>query len=133
MADYEIGAFGFVNMSQPPVRSAAMAEMEVRPGMDGHAIFYTGTRGTPFQVQTFYDVPSGTAPATVAYAYRQYLNQLATVRYEGTYESNYYQVLDVQILRANDIVAGMGGVNSTSVGKVVARWTLIETQVAVPP
>ncbi len=132
MALYEIGIFGFVNMSQPPQRQAQQAVNEVRPGKDGHAIFYTGSRGDPFTVRTVYDVPSGTNPRTVAFAYMEIKNELVELKYEDVVEPFQYQVLGVQIESATTILSGLGGVNGTSTGRVIAIWQLVQTKVVVP-
>jgi len=132
MSTYSIGAATFVSMSRPPRRSAQQAVNEVRPGMDGHAIFLTGVRGDEFEVRTFRDVVTPATVEGVAHAYHQLKNTLQVLTYNGVTEANLYQVLDVQIIDASRTVIGIGGLASLSSGKVEAAWRLIETQVPVP-
>jgi len=132
MSTYSLGTFSFVNMSRPPRRGAQQAVNEVRPGINGHAIFYVGSRGDEFEVQTFANVVSSDTPEGVAHAYEAAKNLLATLTYNGTQEANYYQILDVQIQDASKVLAGIGGLSGTTVGRVIATWRLIETTVPVP-
>jgi hypothetical protein len=133
MSTYSLGTFNFVSMSRPPRRGAQQAVNEVRPGMDGHAIFYTGIHGDEFEVQTFANVVSSDTPEGVAHAYEAAKNTLATLTYNGTQESNYYQILDVQIQDASAVLAAIGGLSGTTVGRIIATWRLVQTAVAVPP
>jgi hypothetical protein len=132
MSTYSLGTFSFVSMSIPPRRSCQQAETEVRPGMDGHAIFFTGIRGDEFEVQTFVNVVSPATPESVAHAYVAAKNALATLVYNGVAEANFYQILDVQIVDASRVVGAVGGLSGTTVGRVIANWRLIHTQVEVP-
>lgn len=132
MSTYSLGTFNFVSMSRPPRRGAQQAVNEVRPGINGHAIFYVGQRGDEFEVQTFANVVSTDTPEGVAHAYEAAKNLLATLVYNGTAETNYYQILDVQINDASKVLAGIGGLSGTTVGRVIATWRLIETTVPVP-
>jgi hypothetical protein len=132
MSTYSLGTFSFVNMSRPPRRGAQQAVNEVRPGINGHAIFYVGSRGDEFEVQTFANVVNSDTPEGVAHAYEAVKNSLATLTYNGTQEANYYQILDVQIQDASKVLAGIGGLSGTTVGRVIATWRLIETTVPVP-
>jgi hypothetical protein len=133
MSTYSLGTFSFVSMSRPPRRGAQQAVNEVRPGINGHAIFYVGSRGDEFEVQTFANVVSSDTPESVSHAYEAAKNALATLTYNGTAESNYYQILDVQINDASKVLMGIGGLSGTTVGRVIATWRLVQTNVAVPP
>jgi hypothetical protein len=132
MSTYSLGSASFVNMSRPPVRLSQQAVNEIRPGMDGHAIFLTGQRGDEFEVRTFANVASSAVEST-AHAYRALRNTLVTLVYNGVAEAKLYQVLDVQIVDASRTVVGIGGLATPSTGKVEASWRLICTNVDVPP
>lgn len=99
--------------------------------MDGHASFLTGTFGDPFESVSVADLTDD--PTTIMHAYEQLIGTQQTLKYKATIESVYYQVLDVRVLKEQDVILNVGGINGTSDGLLIAAWTLVATSVTVVP
>ncbi len=124
---YAIGNFNFVSMSQPSLRPAQQPHIEARPGVNGVAVWKTGTRGVPFVVRTMVDVLTPTGAVQLFALYRNAILTEPMVFEFMIPHDHPVLVLDVQPVpgEVSAVLIGVGGVNGLSQGICRAEWTLL--------
>lgn len=125
MSTFRLGAFSFIDMGPIPIGIQQKVEIETRPGVDGHALFLTGARGEPFQVQTVVDVANVAAGALLFGQYENAVGDSASIIWAGVAHAKTFDILQVRPIQVNQIILGVGGLGGTSAGLVRAAWTLI--------
>ena len=126
-----IGPFVFTALFGTPVVPAEQAELVARRGVDGTALWRTGSRGEPFQMRSLVDYPSIAVGHQMAYYYRLYQNQVAGlwlvqdgVNYAIAW-GLHVNVLDVRTQRIEAVAKSTGGLNPPGLCVVEADWTMI--------
>lgn len=121
-----IGRFAFLQMSGPPQAIAAQLDVESRAGVDGNALWNTGQRGRPFEVETLVDLAN---LAVANAAYRSYQSLIGSgphqVIWGGVFTSLQVEVLDVTPAGTPSLaVTAIGGLTGGAC-TLRCRWTLI--------
>lgn len=136
MAINSLGSFDFIRLecgargASPPVCQQQMIPMQ-RPGVDGTVLIQTGSKGSPFRIQTVRDVGSIALGNALAVNYQTASRDSALVlvfqgiNYSTTYATRYF-VLNVEQPQVLRLTGSVGGVMGAGAGAlVVAVWTLI--------
>lgn len=139
MSLFQIGPEVFTTLSRPDRPDGGMPEIrteqtrvEFVDGLDGVSIPKLGTKGLPFQLQSFRDCASELIAAQRVSAYRQMCAKEWGVIWKGINMLSRYDtthvVLAVGQFVIREVRNGIGGVSGTATHVVEAMWTLIATE-----
>jgi len=127
-----IGSFNFFDISEFPDQARQNVALEVRPGVEGHALWLTGARGVPIQVFSYRDFLTF-ADALVAFdLYRQSIGASVNVTWAGANLPYQFDILNVVQVPGGikRLALGVGGINGLSGALLICQWTLIPNLVA---
>lgn len=118
--------FGFLRVTGALTKSAQTFEEVIRPGVDGVGVWYTGSRGQPFALQTVSDFASDAAAKTVFDVYLSWKGQVLKLTHHEVFFSDVL-VRDVTLREVRRISAAVNGIQlaaGTSGVAMVADWDL---------
>ena len=120
-----LGPVVFFTIDMPATAAAQQVELESRSGVDGLAIWRTGSRGEPFEITTTIDLVGTLATAqTVLNAYRALQGGGPyTLTRAGTALGSVV-VLSVKPAGDELVVNAIGGINGGNVW-LSAKWQLV--------
>lgn len=120
-----LGAVVFFSIDMPATAAAQQVELESRSGVDGLAIWLTGSRGEPFDITTTIDLVGTLATAqTVMNTYRAMKAGGPYTLTRASTALGSVVVIDVKPISDELVVTAVGGVNGGNV-LLTARWTLV--------
>lgn len=132
MALSRIGPFNFVSLSAPPPPQVGQViRIRTRPGIDNFQAQRVGRiQERPFITRSLADTITGDGALELMHMYVEWQASLAlpvSVKWGRQIYDNFgitFIVEHVDIVSAGDVLLGVGGINGTSKGRVVADWTL---------
>ena len=127
MPSYQIDVFDFISFEFPR-RKVQRTQVDARPGVDGHGIWWTGSRGQQFDVITFRDCLDLGDAITTLNNYQSIIGSNVSVVWSDYIFPNRFDVLGVQSVRMRSTILGVGGQLGFSNALLVARWRLVESQ-----
>lgn len=123
-----IGRFNFTGLTGTLSPPREIVSLDERPAVNGTELTKEGTKGRPFQVETWYDVASYAAARALGLEYRELIGgepvELVKADVSSFLEGYSVAVLDVQY-EATALAGSVGGLNPPAYGMVRAQWTLI--------
>ncbi len=122
-------AFNFIDIVGFPLETTEQPVLEMRAGVDGHALWKTGKRGDPFTVTTWRDCIDIGDAALAAQNYRVARSRSIAIQWAGLIFTTKFDVLDVRPVDrgVESIILGVGGVLGVSNALCIAQWHLIAT------
>lgn len=124
MANPQIGSLTFVSLAGPiPTPIGYQVEDVSAPGRDGHEFRIGPKRSAPFRMISTVDIAAANL-ATVAQSYAAAKGSKVTVKDNVGTDWTNVVVLDVRLLPAVPMLAGVGGINAGSNMILQAEWTL---------
>tara|TARA_R100000808_G_scaffold19496_1_gene42297 strand:+ start:13833 stop:14225 length:393 start_codon:yes stop_codon:yes gene_type:complete len=125
MANYFIGPYQFISLSQPPEAPRQTVEVESRAGVDDVAVWRTGIKGMPFTVQSVVDFANNVTSENI---YRNYEGLVGGNPVQIQWSSVFinaakYIVLGVRVIEIKRLTIGRGGLNN-GFSLLRAEWTL---------
>lgn len=123
---HKIGSFPFVNMSPVPPNPKRRLMIETRAGVDGHAVWYDGTRGEIWTPRTVANFPSHAFARVQKQLYEAAIGQRLSIIYADDASYNPVVVQDVQC-EIIDQAGGVGGLITPLTTRALLRadWTLL--------
>ena len=117
--------FPFLNLNGALVPSRRTFEREVRTGVDGIGIWYTGQRGEPFGVSTLLDCASVAAAGQVFAAYHASIMSKKNLYYCGAFWGTVL-IHNVMLTEIRKLTRRVGGINGSGAGGAMlyAQWTI---------
>ncbi|HEY4760950.1 MAG TPA: hypothetical protein VIH42_10260 [Thermoguttaceae bacterium] len=126
---YKIGNFRFLALQGNPDVFKEQLEVIMRPGVDGLAIWQTGSRGRPFTLRSVVDAVDIFHARNLFYEYAQLIgadpvimiwSDMSTLN-----DDCKVAVLDVRAAVIRSILGGVGGLNPPSHGWCECDWDLV--------
>lgn len=120
--------YGFLEMTGQLLPAVPEMDRVIRTGVNGIGIWYTGSRGKPFTVQTMVDAANTSAAGSLMTAYRATVGTKKDLYYCGNFWGTVL-VHDVQLgsIRATGRLVGGVNVLSAAAGAVLRVSWMLET------
>lgn len=131
MPTNSIDSINFVDISPMPELIGQNTLVESRPGVDGHNLWLTGSRGQGQTVTTFADMTNIAAGVAAMTAYKALVGSRVAIVWADQALPKKYDILNVQLIELKATVGGVGGLNGTSSAVLVASWTIMVTDEAI--
>lgn len=136
MATSSIGSFRFIQLSEPPQPPKKHVEIIQRQGVNGSAIWETGTKGVPFSVRSKVDARDVAHAFRLWHDYVQTIGERLTITWGGQTpvywfewlsgrQSYYVVVLDVTEPLIRRVASSSGGLNYPHGAWLEATWKLL--------
>lgn len=117
--------FPFLTLNGALVPSRPTFEREIRPGVNGVGLWYTGRRGEPFGISTQLDCASVTAAGQVYAAYHAAIMTKKNLYYCSAFWGTVL-IHNVMLTEVRKLTRRVGGINGSGSGGAMlyTQWTL---------
>lgn len=140
MAANSLGPFSFISArlsgghSSPPLPLKKISTIQ-RPGVSGTGFIDEGSKGDPFELETFVDAASLEGAVNLFAQYAAWVGTQApvTLIWSGIVIEALYVAIAVRQLQCQKILAGSGGLSGNPQAILKVVWTLCPVALDVAP